>query len=63
MDSLMGFELEDLGKCFPAVLAAQGLLVVTLTGSLHSSLRRLELESTLQPGSESWLASILVSRL
>lgn len=43
MDGLMGFELEDLGKCFPAVLAAQRLLVLTLIGSLHSSPRRLEL--------------------
>lgn len=53
MDSLVGFELEDLGKCFPAVLAAQGLLVLPLIGSLQSSPRRLELQSALWPGSES----------
>lgn len=61
----MGFELEDLGECFPAVLAAQWLLVLTLIGSLYPSPRRLELEleSTLRSGSESWVTSILVSRL
>lgn len=59
----MGFELEDLGEGFPAVLAAQQLLVRTLMGSFYPSPRRLELESTLGSGSESWATSILVSRL
>lgn len=58
----MGFELEDLGECFPAVLAAQWLLVLTLIGSLYPPPRSLKLESTLRSGNESWVTSILVSR-
>lgn len=47
MDSLVGFEQQQLGEAFPAVFAAQRLLVLTLALFPHSALRGLEFPSTL----------------
>lgn len=58
MDSLVGFELQQLGEGFPAVFAAQRLLVLTLTLLPGSSPRGLELYSTLRSGGVSWVTVI-----
>lgn len=63
VDGLMRFELEDLGEGFPAVPAAQRLLLPPRVGSLRSSWRRPELEGPFGSGSQSWVTSILGSRL
>lgn len=58
MDSLVGFEQQQLGEGFPAVFAAQRLLVLTRALFPHSALRGLELHSTLRSGGVSWVTVI-----
>lgn len=58
MDSLVGFEQQQLGEAFPAVFAAQRLLVLTLAPFPRSALRGLELHSTLRSGGVSWVTVI-----
>lgn len=54
----MGFELQQLGESFPAVFAAQRLLVLTLTLLLCSASEDLWLRSTFRSGGVTWLAVI-----
>lgn len=46
MHSLVGFELQQLGEGFPAVFAAQRMLVLTMTVLLHSASMGLGLYNT-----------------
>lgn len=54
MDSLVGFELQQLGEGSPAVFAAQRLLVLTLILLLRSAPRGVELYGTFTSGGVSW---------
>lgn len=53
VDGLVGFELQQLGEGFPAVFAAQRLLVLTWT-LFHSTSIRPALYNTLRSGCVSW---------
>lgn len=54
MDGLVGFELQQLGEGFPAVFAAQRLLVLTLILLLRSG-PRVELHGTFTSVGVSWV--------
>lgn len=56
----MGFELQQLGESFPAVFAAQRLLVLTLALLLCSASKDLRLRSTFRSGGVTWLTVICV---
>lgn len=58
MDDLVGFELQHLGEGFPAVFAAQRLLVLTLL--LHSTSMGPGLYNTFRSGGESWVTVIWI---
>lgn len=60
MDSLVGFELQQLGEGFPAVFAAQRLLVLTPSLLLRSAPSRLELYSTFRSGGASSVTLIWI---
>lgn len=55
MDGLVGFELQQLGEGFPAVFAAQRLLVLTLILLLRSGPRGVELHGTFTSVAVSWV--------
>lgn len=58
VDGLVGFELQQLGEGFPAVFAAQSLLLLTLL--LCLSLVGLSLYNTLGSGGVSWVNVIWI---
>lgn len=58
VDGLVGFELQQLGERFPAVFAAQRLLLLTLL--LCLSLVGLSLCNTLGSGGVSWVDIIWI---
>lgn len=60
VDSLVGFELQQLGEGFPAVFAAQRLLVLTPSLLLRSAPSRLELYSTFRSGGVSSVTLIWI---
>lgn len=60
VDGLVGFELQQFGKGFPAVFAAQRLLVLTLTLLLCSTSVRLGLYNTFSSGGISWVTIIWI---
>lgn len=60
VDSLVGFELQQLGEGFPAVFAAQRLLFLTLSLLLRSAPSRLELYSTFRSGGVSRVTLIWI---
>lgn len=63
VNSLVGFELQQLGEGFPAVFAAQRLLVLALTLLLRPTTRGLELNRTFRTGSVSWVIWIFWLKL
>lgn len=56
----MGFELQQLGESFPAVFAAQRLLVLTLALLLCSASKDLRLRGTFRSVGVTWLTVICV---
>ena len=63
VDGLVRFELQQLGEGFPAVFAAQRLLVLTLTVLPRSASVGLGLCGALRSGGESWVAVVWIVRL
>ncbi len=63
VDGLVGFELQQLGEGFPAVFAAQRLLVLTLTLLLRSAPMGLGLCNTPRSGGVSLVTVIWIFRL